>query len=103
MGSVVIVKTGVTIPSVAARRGDFEEWITAGLGLDPARIRVVRVFEGEALPDPGGLAGAVVTGSGAMVTEREPWSETAAAWLAAAVAPRRRGCRFSRWRSWMRR
>jgi GMP synthase (glutamine-hydrolysing) len=86
MASVVIVKTGVTIPSVAARRGDFEDWISAGLGLDPARIRVFRVCEGEALPDPGGLAGAVVTGSAAMVTDREPWSEATAAWLADAVA-----------------
>ena len=86
MGSVVIVKTGVTIPSVAARRGDFEDWITAGLGLDSVRIRVIRVFEGEVLPDPGSLAGAVVTGSSAMVTDREPWSEALAAWLVVAVA-----------------
>jgi len=83
---VAIVKTGVTIPSVAARRGDFEDWIIAGLGLDPARLRVVRVFEGKALPDPGSLAGAVVTGSGSMVTDREPWSEATADWLGAAVA-----------------
>jgi len=86
MGPVAIVKTGVTVPSVAARRGDFEHWIAAGMGLEPARARVVRVFEGEALPDPRHLAGAVVTGSSAMVTDREPWSEAAAEWLGAAVA-----------------
>jgi GMP synthase (glutamine-hydrolysing) len=86
MGSVVIVKAGVTVPSVAERRGDFEDWISAGLGLAPSRIRVVRVFEGEALPDPGSCAGIVVTGSGAMVTDGEPWSEATAAWLAGTVA-----------------
>jgi GMP synthase (glutamine-hydrolysing) len=86
MDPVAIVKTGVTIPSVAARRGDFEDWITAGLGLPAARIRVVRVFEGEALPDPRGLAGVVVTGSSAMVSDREPWSEATADWLGTAVA-----------------
>ena len=86
MRSVVIVKAGVTIPSVAERRGDFEDWIAAGLGLDPDRIRVVRAFERESLPDPRSLAGAVVTGSGAMLTDREPWSEATAEWLAAAVA-----------------
>jgi len=86
MGPVAILKMGVTLPSVAARRGDFEDWIAAGLGLEPARIRVVRVFEGEAPPDPGNLAGAVVTGSTAMVTDREPWSEAAAEWLGSAIA-----------------
>jgi GMP synthase (glutamine-hydrolysing) len=85
MESVAIVKTGVTLPSVAARRGDFEDWIAAGLGLDPARIGVVRVFDGEALPDPRSLVGAVVTGSSAMVTDREPWSEATAEWLGAAI------------------
>jgi GMP synthase (glutamine-hydrolysing) len=86
MGPVAIVKTGVTVPSVAARRGDFEDWIAVGMGLEPVRTRVVRVFEGEALPDPRSLAGAVVTGSSAMVTDREPWSEATAEWLGDAVA-----------------
>lgn len=85
MGSVLILKTGATIPSVAARRGDFEDWIATGLGLPAERIRVVRVDAGEPLPDPDGPAGVVVTGSSAMVSEREAWSEAAAAWLAAAV------------------
>jgi GMP synthase (glutamine-hydrolysing) len=86
MGLVAIVKTGSKLPSIAARRGDFEDWITVGMGLEPAQIGVVRVFEGEALPDPRNLAGAVVTGSVAMVTDREPWSEATAEWLSAAIA-----------------
>ena len=44
MDSVAIVKTGVTLPSVAARRGDFEDWIAAGLGLNPVTAgEVIRV------------------------------------------------------------
>jgi GMP synthase (glutamine-hydrolysing) len=85
MDPVLIVKTGATIPAVAARRGDFETWIAAGLGLAAERVRVVRVDAGERLPDPGGFAGVVVTGSSAMVSAREPWSEAAAKWLVAAV------------------
>jgi GMP synthase (glutamine-hydrolysing) len=46
---------------------------------------MARVYEGDPLPPPGELAGAVVTGSSAMVSEREPWSEDAARWLATAV------------------
>ena len=86
MGPVAIVKTGAALPSVAARRGDFEDWIAAGMGLERARIGVVRVFDGETLPDPRDLAGAVVTGSAAMVTDRQPWSEATAEWLGAAIA-----------------
>jgi len=46
---------------------------------------VVSVYLDEVLPDPGEVAGVVVTGSAAMVSEREPWSERAAGWLAGAV------------------
>jgi GMP synthase (glutamine-hydrolysing) len=86
VSDVLIVKTGNTLEPIAARRGDFESWIRAGLEVDSARVRVVRVFAGETLPQPGGLAGVVVTGSSAMVSEREAWSETTAAWLADVVA-----------------
>jgi GMP synthase (glutamine-hydrolysing) len=86
MKPLVIVKTGSTVPAVAQRRGDFECWITAGLGVASSRVRVVCVAHGEALPEFNEVAGAVVTGSSAMVTDREPWSLRAAAWLADAVA-----------------
>jgi GMP synthase (glutamine-hydrolysing) len=86
MEPVAIVKTGGALPSVAARRGDFEDWIAVGMGLEPTRVEVVRVFEGQVPPDPRSLAGAVVTGSAAMVTDREPWSEATAEWLALAIA-----------------
>lgn len=86
MSELLIVKTGSTLAPIRARRGDFESWITAGLGVALERVRVVSVFEGEALPPSRDCAGAVVTGSSAMVSEREPWSETTAAWLAHAVA-----------------
>ncbi len=79
--TVLIVKMGTTLPSLAKRRGDFDDWIKAPLGLDPNRIRVVKTYEGEELPDPQQLSGIVITGSHAMVTDREDWSERTAAWL----------------------
>lgn len=85
MAEVLIVKTGSAVPSVVARRGDFEDWIAAGLALPSQRVRVVRIDTGEPLPNARRLAGIVVTGSSAMVSERLPWSEAAAAWMAAAV------------------
>lgn len=86
-GPILIVKTGSTLPGVAARSSqDFEDWITEKMGVAPERVRVARVTEGEQLPSPRDLAAVVVTGSAAMVTSREPWSEMTGAWLASAVA-----------------
>jgi len=81
MRRVLVVKTGRTLSSLIARRGDSDTWIADALGMDPASLDVVPVFEGAALPDPGDVAGVVITGSPAMVSERAPWSVRTAAWL----------------------
>jgi GMP synthase (glutamine-hydrolysing) len=85
MDSLLIVKTGTTLSSISARRGDFEDWISASMGLDRERLAVASVFEGANLPHPAHLTGIVITGSSAMVSHRESWSERTAAWLRAAV------------------
>jgi GMP synthase (glutamine-hydrolysing) len=81
-----IIKTGTTLDSLRARRGDFEDWIVAGLGLRADQVNVVDVCQGAALPNYGDVAGVVITGSHAMVTEHSAWSERVAQWLPAAVA-----------------
>ena len=81
MDPILIVKTGTTLASLAGECGDFEDWIRAGMGLDRNQATVVSVFEGADLPDPKDFTGVVVTGSGAMVSHREPWSEQTADWL----------------------
>jgi GMP synthase (glutamine-hydrolysing) len=91
---ILIVKTGDTLPELAATEGDFEHWIARGLrasGL-PLAIAVAdpRAPLGHPLPQPAALAesgtAVVVTGSHAMVTDREAWSEATARWLGEAVA-----------------
>ena len=86
---LVILKAGSTWPETAARLGDFDDWVRAGLGLPADEVAVVELQAGDALPDPSEVAGAVVTGSHAMVTDRESWSEATARWLARAVAAER--------------
>lgn len=83
---LVIVKLGDTFEALRAQRGDFEHWIADGLGTHALPLLVVDPRRGDALPDPAEVSGAVVTGSHAMVSHREPWSETTAAWLAQLVA-----------------
>ncbi len=83
---LVIVKLGDTHEALRARRGDFENWIAAGLDTQTLPILVVDPRRGDALPAPGTMSGVVVTGSHAMVSHREPWSERTAEWLAQLVA-----------------
>jgi GMP synthase (glutamine-hydrolysing) len=86
MTALLVIKTGDAIPSISAKRRDFETWIAAGAGLSLADVDVVRVFQGEALPDPERIPGVIVTGSSSQLTDRELWSENTARWLARAVA-----------------
>jgi GMP synthase (glutamine-hydrolysing) len=67
------------------RHGGFAHWIRVAAGLAADEAVVVDVPTGEALPTREGFAGVMITGSAAMVTERAPWSETAAAWLGEAA------------------
>ncbi|MCB9592226.1 MAG: glutamine amidotransferase [Sandaracinaceae bacterium] len=83
MRPCLIVKVGSTMPDLAARRGDYEDWIAAGL--DGVTVDVCRVREGDALPSPDGLRAIVVTGSSALVTDREDWSERTGRWLVEAL------------------
>ncbi len=85
MASLLIVKAGSAVPAVVAKRRDFEVWIAAGAGLSQRDVEVVDVFRGASLPPPGNVSGVVVSGSAAMVTDREPWSEHTAEWLRQAV------------------
>jgi len=79
----VILKTGTTLPRLLPR-GDYEDWIAAGLGVP--EVRVCRLSEGEALPDAAAPRAVVITGSAAMVTDRLEWSERAAPWLLEVLA-----------------
>lgn len=81
MKPVLIIRTGRAPDPIRARHGDFPHWFRLGAELSPERIRVVDVEAGETLPAPHEVAGALITGSAAMVTERAPWSERTAGWI----------------------
>ncbi|WP_093375208.1 glutamine amidotransferase [Variovorax sp. OV329] len=78
---LLILKTGDTYEELRSPRGDFEHWVASGLGAAmPVRVIDARVAE-QALPPANQISGVVVTGSHAMVSHREAWSERAAEWL----------------------
>ncbi len=87
---LLIIKLGDTFGQIAATHGDFEHWVRAGLDKAGAGLPVAvvdpRADNGAGLSRHASPAGVVVTGSHAMVTDREPWSEATARWLARLVA-----------------
>jgi GMP synthase (glutamine-hydrolysing) len=94
MKKLLILEVGNTHPFIAARRGDFVDWFVAGLQVDPGRLEVLDPRredpgedprDGRELPAYAGLAGVLITGSHAMVTDGLPWSERLAGWLRGAV------------------
>jgi len=80
------VKCGSTLASLRERRGDYEDWILARMQVPRARAQVAAAQEEDALPDPTSVAAVVLTGSSAMVSAGEAWSERTAGWLREAVA-----------------
>ncbi|MBF9265946.1 glutamine amidotransferase, partial [Acidovorax cattleyae] len=83
---IVIARTGGTFPVLRARLGDFEDWVRAGLGGTAAPVLTIDAARGDGMPEPASIAGVVVTGSHAMVTDQAPWSEALGGWIARAVA-----------------
>jgi GMP synthase (glutamine-hydrolysing) len=83
---VCIIKAGEKLPALAGVAGDYEDWIAAGMGLTAEQLNIIAVPEGAALPPLDTVAAVVITGSGAMVTERLPWMLATEAWLRDGVA-----------------
>jgi len=88
MGRIAILKVGTTLPSLISQKGDFEDWISAGMELAKDEKIVIDVQNGAALPAYEELTGTVITGSHANVTEHHKWSERLAEWLPGAVERR---------------
>ncbi|MGD9265575.1 MAG: gamma-glutamyl-gamma-aminobutyrate hydrolase family protein, partial [Lysobacterales bacterium] len=81
---ILLIKTGGTIKEVRPVSGDFEDWFERDMEVE--NFLQVDVYRRQELPAPGTVAGIVITGSAAMVSEKEDWSEYTAAWLREAVA-----------------
>ena len=81
MKPVLIIRTGRAPDTIRARHGDFPHLFRLGAGLHARQLRIVDVAAGEVLPPPQEIAGAMITGSAAMVTERAAWSERTAGWI----------------------
>jgi GMP synthase (glutamine-hydrolysing) len=81
MRPILIICTGHAPDAIRSCHGDFSQRFWRGFRLRPEQVQVVDFFAGEALPAPRDLAGAIITGSASMVTERSRLSEHCAGWV----------------------
>ena len=77
--------TGDPGPAGLAQHGDYANLLRRAAGLASEAVEIVAVFCGAMPKHPSRYAAALITGSPAMVTDREPWSEATARWLRAAA------------------
>lgn len=83
---LLLIQVGTPPDDIRDRLGDFPLWFHRALRQPGETLQVARVFEGEHLPPPEAVCGAIITGSWDMVTERLPWSEATARWIRDAMA-----------------
>ncbi len=86
MQALLIIKTGSTFPALREQIGDFEHWIERVASSVGRPTVTLDARQATALPDVQQFAGIIITGSHAMVSECEPWSEALVPWLRHAVA-----------------
>lgn len=78
---IAIIQTGTAIETARQKYGDFDNWFIKGMRINKNQTKTYRVFENIEFPDKKHLAGIIVTGSSAMVTDQANWSEATIKWL----------------------
>ena len=82
---ILILQTGDVPAGIIKNTENFERMFLDAADYSACRVEIIRAHE-ENLPlSAAAYAGIIVTGSPAMVSDREPWSEAAAAWLRKAI------------------
>ncbi len=78
---IAIIQTGTAIASARTRYGDFDMWFIDAMQAEKWQTKTYRVFESLRFPNIDSLAGVIISGSSAMVTEKQGWSEKALEWI----------------------
>ena len=78
---IAIIQTGEPIASAFDKYGDFDALFIKHMQIDSSLTKTFRVFKSIAFPQANELAGIIITGSPAMVTEQHEWSEQTIDWL----------------------
>ena len=76
MTEILLIKTGDTFPGLKTTHGDFEDMITTCLQHCAVSLSVYDARSNKEQPNLLNYRGVILTGSHAMVTACEPWSES---------------------------
>lgn len=82
----LIIETGTAPRAIRERFLDLGDWFYLALDKLASDVEIVRPYLNEPLPEPDPTRVTLITGSWAMVTDHEPWSERTAEWIRKAVA-----------------
>jgi GMP synthase (glutamine-hydrolysing) len=85
LNELLIIQAGHAPDDMRLSLGDISDWYVRALADLDVTMRIVRPFLGESLPSSGAVCAAIITGSWAMVSDREGWSEETAAWIREAM------------------
>ena len=83
---ILIIQAGYPPDDIRPLIGDQSDWFREALSAQSEIVKVVCPFLGEELPDPRSFGVAIITGSWAMVTDQEEWSERTASWIRLVMA-----------------
>lgn len=81
MRKLLIIKTGTTFESISQKHGDFEDYIINEIGIPVSDVVIAPVFITKTIPSLEDVSAVIITGSHAMVSDREEWSMYLADWL----------------------
>ncbi len=84
--AILIIEMGVPPGKIPDKCGETAQWFVNQLVGFGKKAEIVRPYQGDTLPVPEVVKGAIITGSWAMVTDRADWSEKTAEWIRHAIA-----------------
>lgn len=81
MRKLLIIKTGTTFEAIRQQHGDFEEYIIQQIGIPAKDVVTAPIYVTKSVPPLTDVSAVIITGSHAMVTDRDEWSRYLAHWL----------------------
>ena len=78
---ILILQTGQSIKQARDKYGDFDKLFIKGMGVDKSQTKTIHVYDDLVFPNPRELAGILITGSPAMVTEGNEWCIKTQQWI----------------------
>ncbi|MBL4659834.1 MAG: glutamine amidotransferase [Alcanivoracaceae bacterium] len=78
---IAIIQTGQPVKSALQKYGDFDAWFIKAMDIDRKKTKTFRVYDELVFPEIEDIAGLIITGSPAMLTQELDWSEITIHWL----------------------